>query len=179
MTTAFAQPPAMFSGLSMPTDIQQPQYTSQASFTPPSSSESPSNQSPTSPRTSFNLPSHLRMHSQQIKQPKSPLYVPAVLRPTEKPARQSPPKKHGFGSMDNGADMEGSGRSLEIGPGMMNRNETEQYNDAEMAEVTGAPSRNHWKVCLHFCRSLSASFFKLLPSRLVFDSRSRDAGADR
>lgn len=140
----------MFSaGPSMPTDIRAPQYTSQAAITPPSS-ESPSNQSPISPRSTFNVPAHLRMHSAQIKQPKGPLYVPAVLRPTEKPARCSPPKKNGFGSMDSGVNMDNSDPSLEaIGPGKINRLETELYNDEEMQEVTGSPSRNGWKVRLH------------------------------
>ncbi|KAE9966418.1 hypothetical protein EG328_008934, partial [Venturia inaequalis] len=147
MATAFApQGNNMFSaGPSMPTDIRAPHYTSQAAITPPSSG-SPSNQSPISPRSTFNIPAHLRMHSAQIKQPKGPLYVPAVLRPTEKPARCSPPKKNGFGSMDSGNNMDSSDPSLEaIRPGTINRLETELYNDEEMKEVTGPPSRNGWK----------------------------------
>ncbi|QDS77534.1 hypothetical protein FKW77_000925 [Venturia effusa] len=146
MATAFAPQSNMFSaGPSMPTDIRAPQYASQAAITPPSS-ESPSNQSPVSPRSTFNIPAHLRMHSAQIKPPKGPLYVPAVLRPTEKPTRCSPPKKNGFGSMDSGVNPDGSNASLDaIGPGRINRLETELYNDEELQEVTGPPSRNGWK----------------------------------
>lgn len=158
MATAFAPQSNLFSaGPSMPTDIRAPQYASQAVLTPPSSG-SPSTQSPISPRSTFHIPAHLRMHSAQIKQPKGPLYVPAVLRPTEKPARCSPPKKNGFGSMDSGVNMDSSDPSLEaIGPGKINRLETELYNDEEMKEVTGPPSRNGWKVRLPASFFLSAS----------------------
>jgi hypothetical protein len=160
MTTAFAPQPSMFAaGPSMPTDIRAPQYASQATITPPSSSESPSNTSPISPRNTFNVPSHLRMHSAQIKQPKSPLYVPAVLRPTEKPTRQSPPKKNGFGGMECGVNMDSSDPSFDgIGPDTINRLETELYNDEEMRPVTGPPSRNGWKVRLHLLFFVSSPF---------------------
>jgi len=85
----------------------------------------------------------------QIRPPKSPLYVPAVLRPTEKPIRQSPPK--------NGQPTKyGSPESLSDGIGQTQTNEgpvpgvtrvvTEEWNEEALGVVTGRPSRDHWKV---------------------------------
>lgn len=64
--------------------------------------------------------------------------------------------------MDSGVNMDNSDPSLEaIGPGKINRLETELYNDEEMQEVTGPPSRNGWKVrpLLFAALFLLASFF--------------------
>lgn len=147
MTAIFAQP-VMSAGPSGPTLIQQssPQpYTSQAQFTPPSSSET-TNTSPISPRATWNMPPQLQMPSRQIRQPKLPMYVPAVLRPTEKPARQSPPKTGmPYGSPDSAVDIGGVETPVGVVPGM-SRIVTEEWNEEVLGPVTGMPSRNHWKV---------------------------------
>jgi hypothetical protein len=178
MTTAFAALPAMLPGPSPPTSIpHQPLYASQAQITPPSSAESPGNQSPVSPRATFGVPSHLQFQTRQLRPQKSPMYVPAVLRPTEKPVRQSPPKnKSIYGSPESAEEVEGSGRSGEgIVPGLT-RVVTEEWNEETLGEVTGPPSRNHWKV-----RNFYFLLISLLPmSRPVFGNRSgRDRAQDR
>jgi hypothetical protein len=74
------------------------------------------------------------------------MYVPAVLRPTEKPARQSPPKGGiEYGSPESDVDVGGSERPAGIVPGLT-RIVTEEWNEEVLGPVTGAPSRNHWKV---------------------------------
>ena len=153
MSTMFAQPPAppALSGPSVPTPIQTtttspPPYTSQAQFTPPSSSETISNvQSPLSPRTSFSIPQHLQMPTRQIRQRQGPMYVPAVLRPTEKPARSSPPKGAHYGSPESMDDFGGADRPAGVVP-HLSRIVTEEWNEEVLGPVTGTPSRNHWKV---------------------------------
>jgi hypothetical protein len=157
MTTMFAQPPPApsLSGPSGPTLIQTPTspqpYTSQAQLTPPSSSETiPHVASPISPRTSWNVPQHLQMQTRQIRQPKGPMYVPAVLRPTEKPVRQSPPK---YGSPESFDESSGAERPAGIVPGL-SRIVTEEWNEEIMGAVTGAPSRNHWKVRKHLIHNI-------------------------
>ncbi|KIW04853.1 uncharacterized protein PV09_04035 [Verruconis gallopava] len=153
MTTVFAQPPLapLMPGPSAPTPIQHPissqPYTSQAQFTPPSSSDTVSTvTSPVSPRASWNIPQHLQMHTRQIRQPKGPMYVPAVLRPTEKPVRSSPPKSRGmqYGSPESLDEFGVSERPSGVVPGM-SRIVTEEWNEDVLGPVTGAPSRNHWK----------------------------------
>jgi len=152
MSTMFAQPPAppALSGPSVPTPIQTtttspPPYTSQAQFTPPSSSETISNvQSPLSPRTSFSIPQHLQMPTRQIRQRQGPMYVPAVLRPTEKPARSSPPKGAHYGSPESMDDFGGADRPAGVVP-HLSRIVTEEWNEEVLGPVTGTPSRNHWK----------------------------------
>lgn len=149
MSTMFAQPPVAPS-LSGPTPIvgapTSPQpYTSQAQFTPPSSSETVSGvQSPISPRASWNVPQHLQMPSRQIKQRQGPLYVPAVLRPTERPVRSSPPKGAQYGSPES-FDEFSADRPAGIVP-HLSRIVTEEWNEEVLGSVTGMPSRNHWKV---------------------------------
>lgn len=149
MSTMFAQPPSL-SGPSGPTPIQQTmspqQYTSQAQFTPPSSSETISNvPSPVSPRASWNVPQHLQMPTRQIRQRQGPLYVPAVLRPTEKPVRSSPPKGAAYGSPESMDDFGSAERPAGVVP-HLSRIVTEEWNEDVLGPVTGTPSRNHWKV---------------------------------
>ena len=165
----FAQPPtphALSAPQSKPHPIQQttpppPQlYTSQAQFTPPSN-DTLSNTtttlttttpiSPISPRASWHIPQHLQMPTRQIRQRQGPLYVPAVLRPTEKPARSSPPKTGGqqFGSPESMDEFMGDGMATGLVP-HLSRIVTEEWNNEEvLGPVTGTPSRNHWKVRNH------------------------------
>ena len=134
-STAVISPPA----------FQQHAYKTSAPYTPMTSgATTPANVSPTSPRNTSNL-SALHLHT---RPPKSPLYVPAVLRPTEKPVRQSPPKNvdSGLDSADSSWSASGrraTGDSLESG---ISRVVTEEWNEEVQGPVTGPPSRNHWKV---------------------------------
>ncbi|OCL08547.1 hypothetical protein AOQ84DRAFT_292923 [Glonium stellatum] len=138
--TAVVAPPA----------FQQHAYKTSAPYTPMTSgATTPANVSPTSPRTCSNL-STLHLHTRQLRPPKSPLYVPAVLRPTEKPVRQSPPKTADSGLDSADSSWSASGRratadSLESG---ISRVVTEEWNEEIQGPVTGPPSRNHWKVCV-------------------------------
>lgn len=158
MTEVLTQPslmPSMSNSPPMdhspPTSSQPRPYASQTHmpYTPPSSGDSPESYSPISPRAQWNVPAHLRAHSRQLRPPKSPMYVPAVLRPTEKPIKQSPPKGNRLscGTIDGGFDIDGPvGMGDGIVPGL-SRIVTEEWNEEVLGQVTGAPSRNHWKVC--------------------------------
>ena len=122
---------------------------------PTSMTSTPSNASPVSPRSrsflSYQLPNQVR----QIRPPKTPMYVPAVLRPTEYPSRSSPPTppKSLHASLENlehddleaeiirQAEEEGrSPQDLVADQGWIGEEE-------ELGEVTGLPTRDHWKVC--------------------------------
>ncbi|MCJ1255101.1 hypothetical protein MMC24_002917 [Lignoscripta atroalba] len=116
-------------------------------------SATPANASPTSPRSSNILPS-LPLATRQLRPPKSPMYIPAVLRPTERPPRPSPltPPRSVEGSvasldgLDNGKPP--SRRSTGDGK---NKESVERHTDGgptidlDMEEVTGLPTREHWK----------------------------------
>ncbi|CAD0021332.1 unnamed protein product [Aureobasidium pullulans] len=150
MATTFAQHPQP---LQSPTYIHsQPQYGN--STTPPSNNVSPSN------RAAY-------MHAKQVRQPKQPLYIPAVLRPTELPgSRQASltPPRSAHSSMDMSRDGfkfttgpaslaspplspdEDDSRSYgPWGPGSISRVVSDEWNENNMGAVTGAPTRNHWK----------------------------------
>lgn len=81
---------------------------------------------------------------------KSPLYVPAALRPTERPNKNPPttPPKSLHGSVDSLLDgfTEGSvkddTRSAPLDLVVAN----DWFADEELGEVTGEPTREHWKV---------------------------------
>lgn len=159
MNTSFPPAPSPVTAPSPPQPValaQQPRYVEQISgqFTPPvSGSATPSTTSPISPRTTWSLPPHMQPRVQQIRPPKSPMYVPAVLRPTEKPLRHSPPKDGTSTSTKYGSpDSLGEGSTpLQTIAGPMpagvSRIVTEEWNDEALGKVTGRPSRDHWKVC--------------------------------
>jgi hypothetical protein len=77
------------------------------------------------------------------------MYVPAVLRPTEKPVKQSPPKR-GQGEASEPED----GTQEDADTSSVRRIVTEEWNETRLEDVTGPPSRNHWKVSRY-----SLSFF--------------------
>ncbi|KAF2271882.1 FYVE-domain-containing protein [Westerdykella ornata] len=134
-----------------PAPYQHHVYKGSAHYTPmASAANTPVNLSPTSPRST----SHLAMYGQhppQIRRPKNPIYVPAALRKTEVPARQSPPK--GDAGLDtaagtwrpglNGGPFAGDGAST------ISLITTEDlnsiYGDAPMSPVSGPITRNHWQ----------------------------------
>lgn len=120
---------------------------SPASSTSPATS--PHNISPTSPRF------HNYMHPppnphKQLREQRKPLYVPAVLRPTEFPKASgsvTPPKSvHGsLDSLDSRAELDQAidGRDQWPFEGIGG----DGIDEEELGEVTGPPGREHWKVC--------------------------------
>ncbi|GLA25735.1 hypothetical protein CBS147346_7255 [Aspergillus niger] len=119
-----------------------------------SAETSPANNSPTSPRYQ-----HLPLQSKQLRPLKGPLYVPAALRPTERPQKASspptPPRSvHGsHGSLDSlnegevGAPVtrRSTMESYNSGPAVSKLAEDEWMKNEHLGEVTGLPTRDHWK----------------------------------
>ncbi|KAM3065705.1 Zn finger protein [Clarireedia jacksonii] len=87
MATRFAMPAQPFNT----SPSQYALFNGQSQQVSPTSSNipTPHNASPTSPRSG--LPHYLPAHTHQLRPPKSPLYIPAVLRPTDPPKRLSKP----------------------------------------------------------------------------------------
>lgn len=117
-----------------------------------SATATPNNASPTSPRSA--LPPHLPAQTRQLRPPKSPLYVPAVLRPTDPPrrvARQSPltppqSSSNSFDDLENARTLNrrSNGDSGKFGLGAINESE---WSAEGLGKVTALPTREHWKVC--------------------------------
>ncbi|BCS18572.1 FYVE zinc finger domain-containing protein [Aspergillus puulaauensis] len=115
-----------------------------------SGSSTPSNNSPTSPRQQC-----LPLQNRQLRPPKAPLYVPAALRPTERPSKPSPPTPprsvHGsLDSLNDGETGETVSRrttleSFSSGGGISKLAENEWMKNEQLGEVTGLPTRDHWK----------------------------------
>lgn len=119
-----------------------------------SASATPANNSPTSPRLQ-----HLPLQSRQLRPLKGPLYVPAALRPTERPQKSSPPTppRSAHGSLDSLNDEEPS--ALASRRSTMESNysntisklaENEWMKTEHLGQVTGLPTREHWKVSILF-----------------------------
>lgn len=128
------------------------QYTLFSSQTPQiSPTATPNNASPTSPRAA--IPPHLSGNSRQLRPPKSPLYVPAVLRPTDPPrrvTRQSPltppqSSNNSFDDFENARKLNrhSTGDSGKFGLGAITEAE---WSTEGLAKVTALPTREHWKV---------------------------------
>jgi hypothetical protein len=121
-----------------------------------STANTPANSSPTSPQMSsagLVYPSQ----SRQIRPPKAPLYVPAVLRPTERPSKSSSSKDSS--PITPPRSVHGSLDSLNEDPAPVARQTTfhsvraasdEAIKSEFLGEVTGVPTRDHWKVSLFF-----------------------------
>lgn len=120
------------------------------SMTPPSSSVSPTN-------------NHSNAHPKQVRQPKQVFYIPAVLRPTEmcppKSRRPLTPPRSAHSSLDSQGATSGFAIApqplLPLSPiedmpaffnqfGPIARVVTDEWNE-ELGNVTGQPTRNHWK----------------------------------
>ncbi|PYI00367.1 hypothetical protein BO78DRAFT_44944 [Aspergillus sclerotiicarbonarius CBS 121057] len=129
-----------------------PAFTVYGHPSPVNSAEtSPANNSPTSPRYQ-----HFPLQSKQLRPLKGPLYVPAALRPMERPQKASSPPtppRSVHGSLD-------SLNESEVGVPVSRRSTMESYNSApavsklaedewmkneHLGEVTGLPTRDHWK----------------------------------
>lgn len=160
MATQFAQPQ-----LAMPLPAGPSMYNSSNQYTlfgqttspAPSLPGTPQGQSPTSPRTSF-----ISSQARQLRPLKSPMYVPAVLRPTDRPNRKgnkstsasSPPKDCVESSQGSDVasitsvirrDTMDSGKA-----GLGKIQENEFLSTRTFGEVTGCPTQRHWKVCCLF-----------------------------
>ncbi|KAF2104594.1 FYVE-domain-containing protein [Rhizodiscina lignyota] len=114
---------------------------------PSTNASSPSSSiSPPSPSAQY-MPGPVGSNP-QLRQAKAPLYIPAVLRPTQNPIRNSPPKdgsRPSFESHDGvraPAERLGTSGSFESG---ISRVITEEWSDDALGKVTGPPTRDHWK----------------------------------
>ena len=125
-------------------DNQLPFYNAQQQPSPDSAPPTPHNISPTSPRMDTYMKYQVPNHVRQLRPPKSPLYVPAVLRPTERPLRQSPmtPPKSLHGSLDSLEEAGFDGRLGADGAPPFDL----VFPEEELGEVTGPPNKDHWKV---------------------------------
>ena len=113
-------------------------YNSNGLISPPSSS------SPASPRThDTHMPYNLNP-TKQLRPPKQPLYVPAVLRQTEHFATMSPltPPKSTRGSVENLEERDNTTFSPEDLESYFRQ---AQMEEEELGEVTGPPKQDHWK----------------------------------
>ncbi|GAM91609.1 hypothetical protein ANO11243_096610 [Dothideomycetidae sp. 11243] len=148
MATSFAQQPHHI-GTTAFQPFQHRHTYSQPTFTPPSSVTPPSNVSPTG--SNFT--------SKQINSARQLGYLPAALRPTELPAkakRPLTPPRSAHSSLDSQSSQANLvTRSLPITPiddyscfiaplGQVTRVVTDEWNE-ELGNVTGAPTRGHWK----------------------------------
>ncbi|KAF1952115.1 hypothetical protein CC80DRAFT_552548 [Byssothecium circinans] len=122
-------------------------YKKSAQYAPmDSGANSPVNLSPTSPRDTSH-PYTRSQHAPPLRPLKTPLYVPAALRRTEK--RQSPPKNDARVDTPNsnwGHGPFGSGNG-DVAP--VTRIATEDlntiYNDMPLSPIAGPITRNHWQ----------------------------------
>ena len=84
----------------------------------------------------------------QLREQRRPLYVPAVLRPTEFPSQtgpMTPPKSlHGsLDSLDSRAGAEQNAHATHFDAAMLGG---AWAASDDMGEVTGPPNKEHWKV---------------------------------
>lgn len=140
--------------VSQPALYQHNAYKTSTNYTPMGSgSNTPLNSSPTSPRNNGN-PALYGNHAPQIRPQKVPIYVPAALRKTEKPARQSPPRDDFPANSPESSWGPGSGFGQVAGDGAQSpvlRIATEDlhsiYNDTPLSPIAGPITKNHWQVC--------------------------------
>lgn len=115
-----------------------------------SATNSPNNVSPTSPRAHNYVQYHIPGQVRQLRPMKSPLYVPAALRPTERPERTNPmtPPKSLHASLESLENRKTDGhvnndsRTAPLDLVVENR----WIGNEHLGEVTGEPTREHWKV---------------------------------
>ncbi|KAF2148533.1 hypothetical protein K461DRAFT_272013 [Myriangium duriaei CBS 260.36] len=145
MATSFAQQPHNIASNAFQYSHHRPTYSQAAAYTPPSSITPPA-VSPTG--------NHLT--SKQLSSARQLGYLPAALRPTEmavKTKRPLTPPRSAHSSLDSQSSL--ATRSLPITPiddlssfmaplGSISRVVTDEWNE-ELGEVTGAPTRGHWK----------------------------------
>ena len=141
--------------------LHQPpqQYVPQQSPLDPS--QTPTNVSPTSPSQALNYPAfNLPLANRQSRPPKSPMYIPAALRPTERQHRPSPltPPRSLHGSTDS-LDTKDPKRPISRRSTTDSKKKSTLGQQSEAASpttdvpistsdlqpVTGPPTRAHWK----------------------------------
>ncbi len=129
---------------------QQPHGYPQAAqqFSPlNSASGTPMDQSPSSPHNPSIFP-NLPLATRQLRPPKSPMYIPAALRPTEKPTRPTPltPPRSVYGSTDS-LDSSDTGRPFSRRSTADSKHNSVAGSIAEddLPQVAGQPTREHWK----------------------------------
>lgn len=104
----------------------------------------PHNSSPTSPRLSHLPPAP--QYSQQLRQPKSPLYIPAVLRPNDpprkiaKPGPLTPPT-----SLHSSFDDLGAATNTSLWRRSAGSLDELNISPEGFGKVTALPTRAHWK----------------------------------
>jgi hypothetical protein len=150
MATVSAQPPASHP-TSFSAALSSPPSLNPQSITPPDSDPTtPNDHSPSSPRSNWAGSSQLQLQPKQIRTPRAPMYVPAVLRPTEKFMKASPPKKGQAADVNTPLHAPSGILSLDYASASIRPNlrrmVTEEWTKITMGQVTGPPSRNHWKV---------------------------------
>ena len=125
-------------------------------FSPlPSASGTPTNISPASPHHASSILPTFPLATRQLRPPKLPLYVPAVLRPTERAHRPSPltPPRSVHGSTDSLDGRDGGGRPRSRrstneslgGTDSDAPSEPSCQPDWSFGAVEGLPTRDHWK----------------------------------
>lgn len=119
-----------------------------------SATNTPSHNSPTSPHMSTASLHQLPLQSRQLRPLKGPLYVPAALRPTERPQKSSPitPPRSVHGSLDSlNEDAEPISRRTTMESQSSEISQDAQHEwlkTKDLGEVTGNPTREHWKVSI-------------------------------
>ena len=173
--------------MAQPTSVPSSAQALQQQFTPPNSQGHPQAQQFTqrsSPSTSANAtpstqsptsinngptPSQVPLAQRQIRPPKSPMYIPAALRPTDRPPRASPltpPRSlHGStDSLDNNPDPTRPASRRSTDPGKSRQaldrvSETSSHDETahptqtepedDMSDLIALngdpPTRHHWK----------------------------------
>ena len=108
---------------------------------------SPANSaSPASPRMNEYIQRHPPNPFKQLRPLKSPLYVPAVLRPTEHFSSPATPPKSQHGSLD---DLKHAERDAQLEAAQADLDfealHTAWAADEDLGDVTGPPTKEHWK----------------------------------
>ena len=97
----------------------------------------------------------LPAHTRQLNPPRTPMYVPAVLRPTERPVRQFPPTppQSNNASVDSLDALDARQLSRVSTDTSMKKKfslgrvaEDEWVGEEGVGRVTGPPGKDHWKV---------------------------------
>jgi hypothetical protein len=154
MATEFAVPSPM--AQDNPTLNQYTLYGTQSQPISPvnSATATPQNSSPTSPLSGAPYPLPLGLQARQLRPLKSPLYVPAVLRPTDPPRRLQRPSSitppHSANStFDTLSSLKPLSRKSTADSGKYSLGKISEFewSISGLPEVTNLPTRKHWKVC--------------------------------
>lgn len=117
-----------------------------------SAATTPANNSPSPSPVNYPLP----LHNRQSRRSNVPLYVPAALRPSGSQTRSCPPTPprsvHGSPSTLNDGDLSNfvnRRAAMESNlSGVTKTAEHQWMKNEHLGEVTGQPTRDHWKVSI-------------------------------